>query len=99
MRFLLSTGQFHLRFMRAFFVHKSFLQLFISLVTFGFVIFGAKILFEKRACKTLMKLTSLKPSLNDLLYCIIIYLLITYQHTIYNILKNIFFYYLQCSFN
>jgi len=29
-----------------------------SLITFGFVIFGAKILYKKRARKTLMKLTA-----------------------------------------
>ncbi len=43
----------------AFFVRKSFRQLFgsFSLATFGFVIFGAKILLQKRRCKTLMKST------------------------------------------
>ncbi len=39
--------------------HFSYVSLFgsISLVTFGFVIFGTKILYEKRGSKTLMKLT------------------------------------------
>jgi len=44
---------------RAFFECKPLWQLFgsFSQVTFGFVIFGAKILYEKCAHKTLMKLT------------------------------------------
>jgi len=51
--------QFHQCFTHAFFVRKSFWHLFgsISLVTFSFVIFGAKILYENRAHKMLMKLT------------------------------------------
>jgi len=36
-----------------------------SLVTFGFVIFGAKNLYEKHMCKTLMKLT---PGVTKLSY-------------------------------
>ncbi len=45
-------GSFYCSFLAA------FQQLFgsFSLVTFGFVIFGAKILYEKCVCKTLMKL-------------------------------------------
>jgi len=43
--------------LRAYFLYESKLSSF-SLVTFGFVIFGAKISYEKRACKMLMKLTT-----------------------------------------
>jgi len=34
----------------------------ITELCFGFVIFGAKILYKKRVCKTLMKLTPGSPS-------------------------------------
>jgi hypothetical protein len=52
----LTSHQFHQCFTNMFFVRKSFWQLFSSYV-FGFVIFGAKILYEKGARKVLMKLT------------------------------------------
>ncbi len=42
--------------MRMFFVWKQISN--FSLITFGFVIFGTKILYQKRARKMLMKLTA-----------------------------------------
>jgi len=53
----LSWSQFHQHFTLAFFIQQQNEQLF-SIITFGFVIFGAEITYEKRACKTLMKLTA-----------------------------------------
>jgi len=51
--------QFHQRFTCAFFVRKSFFGSFflVSNPKPSFVIFGAKILYKKRARKMLMKLT------------------------------------------
>jgi len=50
------TGVYFINVLRAPFLYVSLFGSF-SLVTFGFVIFGAKILYEKHAPKTLMKLT------------------------------------------
>ncbi len=53
----LATGVNFINILRPLFSYERKLSSF-SLITFGFVIFGAKISYEKSACKMLVKLTA-----------------------------------------